>query len=196
MRFYELSKITNIDLSFDHSVVADDMDIGVEVDGDRIEVDGVIIIDLLVDEKHVDVIDDDERDSFDIWIVDMSIGNFKGHLVTMPLSKREVEVETEMMPIIHIDVDDEVDDSDIGVDENEVNETQMMPEADEIPFMEKVENDDIWNDGMNIHDHEVMVEILIIEIDEIEVEEILIITEKIQVDDDDLYGETEVSDEQ
>lgn len=196
MRFYELFKITNIDLSFDHSVVADDMDIGVEVDGDRIEVDGVIVIDLLVDEKHVDVIDDDERDSFDIWIVDMNIGNFKGHLVTMLLSKREVEVETEMMPIIHIDVDDEVDDSDIGVDENEVDETQMMPETDEIPFMEKVENDDIWSDGMNIHDHEVRVEILIIEIDEIEVEEILIITEKIQVDDDDLYGETEVSDEQ
>jgi hypothetical protein len=114
----------------------------------------------------------------------------------MELLKHEVQVETEMMRTIHIDVDDEVDDSDIGVDEHEVDETQMMPEVDEIPFMEKVENDDIWSDGMNIHDHEVMVEILIIEIDEIEVEEILIITEKIQVDDDDLYGETEVSDEQ
>lgn len=172
------------------------MDIGVEVDGDKIEVDGVIVIDLHADEKHVDVTDDDERDSFDIWIVDMNIGSFKEPSVTTLLLKHEVQVETEMMRTIHIDVDDEVDDSDIDADEHEVDETQMMPEADEIPFMEKVENDDIWIDGMNIHDHEVMVEILIIEIDEIEVEEILIITEKIQVDDDDLYGETEVSDEQ
>lgn len=196
MRFYELFRITNIDLSFDHSVVADDMDIGVEVDGDKIEVDGVIAIDLHADEKHVDVTDDDEHDSFDIWDVDMNIGSFKEPSVTMLLLKHEVQVETEMMPTIHIDVQDEDEVSDTDADEQEEDETQIMPEADEIPFMEKVENDDIWNDGMNVHDHEVMVEILIIEIDEIEVEEILIITEKIQVDDDDLYGETEVSDEQ
>ena len=83
MHSYELSKITNIDLSFDHLSVNDETDIDHDDDGDKTDVDGQTHIDQHVDEKHVDVMDDDELDSFDIWAVDIINQNFWMFMVKM-----------------------------------------------------------------------------------------------------------------
>ena len=64
-------------------------------------------------------------------------------MVTTLLLKREVEVETEMTQNIHIDVNDEVDDSDIDADENEVHETQTMHDMVVIHYIEHDDNDDL-----------------------------------------------------
>lgn len=189
MRFYELSEIISIDSSYDHSVAVVDLDIEDDDDGDRMDVDGLIHIELSHDEKHVDVMDDDELECFDICNVDIIQVTSNVLDEKMLLLKDEDIDETEKTLKCLIDVEHEVEDFDTDVDEIDEHEMPMIEVMVVIHYTELDDNDDIWIDGMNTLDILETDDVLCIEmvVDEV----IQIVTDLVDLDEmvDGLFGE-------